>query len=247
MKHNFPTWAWVLTANFSEGLPYTIINVLLVALLADMGCSNGVAAMIPSLLALPWMWKFVWAPFVDVYSTKQRWMQWMMIILFVTFFAMAALLNTSFWLWAVIGCSMIAAMASATYDVACDGYYMIALDKRNQSAFVGIRNTCYRIAMVFGQGALVVLAGVFERRLGSVPKAWSATMVVSAAILALVAVYHSLMLPVPSEDGSRGGKTASSVFSEFGMAFSSFFGRLFIISSAVFINLYHSKLFHHCS
>ena len=189
MQHKVRTWSWVISANFSEGLPYTIINVMLVNLLADMGCSNGVSAMIPSLLALPWTWKFLWSPLIDTHFTKRRWMLAMQLLLAASFFLVAFCLNSPWWLYIVIGCSSIAALASATYDVSCDGYYMLVLPPAEQAFFVGIRSTAYRLGMLFGSGALVILA-----KDGS-PEAWQRTFFVAAALLLFLAIAHKFLLP----------------------------------------------------
>ncbi len=189
MQHKFSTWSWILTANFSEGLPYTIINVMLVALLADMGCSNGLSALIPSLLALPWMWKFLWAPFIDTFGTKRQWMLWMQGIMALVFVAVAASLHTSYWLSIIIAGSALAALASASYDVACDGYYMLALNKQEQAFFVGIRSTAYRLGMLFASGFLIVLA-----KEGTISD-WTLTFCISASVVLLLLLAHSWLLP----------------------------------------------------
>jgi len=189
MQHKLSTWSWVLTANFSEGLPYTIVNVMLVALLADMGCGNGDAAMISSLLALPWMWKFLWAPLVDTISTKRKWMLAMQCIMVVAFTGIALTLQTPYWLAIVIFGSSVAAMASATYDVSCDGYYMLALNPQEQSFFVGIRSTAYRIGMLFASGFLLIMAkeGTAE--------AWTRAMFITAACVGSLLCLHHWLLP----------------------------------------------------
>lgn len=187
MQHKFSTWSWVLSANFCEGLPYTIVNVMLVALLADMGCSNGIAALIPSLLALPWMWKFLWAPFVDTVSTKRRWMIRMQGVMGLVFLIAATCLHTPFWLSAIIALSIVAAMASATYDIACDGYYMLSLDQQQQAFFVGIRNTAYRLGMLFASGFLIILA-----KEGSASD-WSFTLFVAAGLMLLLMLLNIIL------------------------------------------------------
>jgi heme/copper-type cytochrome/quinol oxidase subunit 3 len=50
------------------------------------------------------------------------------------------------------------AFSSATHDIAADGFYMLALPSHEQAWFVGIRSTFYRIAMIAGQGLLVMIA-----------------------------------------------------------------------------------------
>ena len=133
---------------------------------------------------------------------------------------------------------VITGFASASHDISADGYYMIALDETRQSAFVGIRNTFYRIAMVFGQGVLVVLAGWLETRTGTVSRAWSLTLLSTAILLAVVALYHSMVLPRPDEDRTEGRKTAGEVAKEFGRAFASFFTKPGIGLAIAFMLLY---------
>ncbi len=58
------------------------------------------------------------------------------------------------------------AFSSATHDVAADGFYMLALSDHDQAWFVGVRNTFYRLAMIAGQGLLVMLAGFLEMARG---------------------------------------------------------------------------------
>ena len=66
------------------------------------------------------------------------------------------------------------AFASATHDIAADGFYMLGLPEHQQAAFVGVRSTFYRIAMITGQGLLVVVAGKLEAS-GDLKTAWSIT------------------------------------------------------------------------
>lgn len=189
MQHKLRTWSWVLTANFSEGLPYTIINTMLVAMLSDMGCSNGLAAMIPSLLALPWMWKFLWTPFIDTHSTKRRWMLAMQVVMALVFGIIAISLNSSIWLTVVCIGSAIAAIASASYDVSCDGYYMLALKPQQQAFFVGIRSTAYRLGMLFASGFLIILAKE------GTADAWQRTFLITTGLMLLLVILHKYLLP----------------------------------------------------
>jgi len=61
------------------------------------------------------------------------------------------------------------AFSSATHDIAADGFYMLALDSSEQSFFVGIRSTFYRLAMITGQGILIIIAGSLESFTGLEP------------------------------------------------------------------------------
>ena len=240
-KSNRNPWIWVPTLYFAEGLPYFIVNTISLVMFKDMGMDNGTLALLTSLLSLPWMIKPLWSPFVDIFKSKRWWIIAMQLtmaaaVALIAVSVPAAARTSSFTISLIF--FAIAAFASATHDISADGYYMIALNDRNQSAFVGIRNTFYRIAMVFGQGVLVVLAAFFEKRLGGVSAGWSATLAVSAALLAAVTVYHSLLLPKPAEDADRNGGMAGEVLKEFGRAFSSFFTRKGVWMAVAFMLLY---------
>lgn len=238
-KSNSKTpWLWVPTLYFVEGIPYFIVNTISLIMFKDMGMDNGTLALLTSLISIPWVIKPLWSPFVDIFRSKRWWIVTMQLVMLaaIGLVAFSARLST-FTLTLIL--FIIAAFASATHDIAADGFYMIALDGKRQSAFVGIRSTFYRIASVFGQGVLVVLAGVLERRMDNIPAAWSVTMLVSAALLLLLALYHAFILPRPADDRSAGEvRTAGDVVREFGGAFASFFTKKGVWLAIAFMLLY---------
>lgn len=248
-KLNSP-WAWVPTLYFAEGIPYFIVNVISVTMFKRLGMSNGDLAMYTSLLYLPWVIKPLWSPFVDVIRTKRWWILAMQLLITLGFAALALSVSPDSFGFSLV-CFYIVAFASATHDIAADGYYMIALDKRRQSLFVGIRSTFYRIASVFGQGIIVVMAGVLEERLGNIPRAWSLTLGASSVIFAAIALWHLFALPkVESPAGSMaenpnstetpaGGKAETArIFRDFARAWKSFFLKDGVWLAIVFMLLY---------
>ncbi len=237
MKTKSP-WLWVPTLYFVEGLPYFIVNTISVIILKDLGMDNGRLALLTSLIGLPWLVKPLWSPFVDIFKSKRWWIVTMQALMAAAVAVLALTLPAaSPFTWTLI-LFVITGFASASHDISADGYYMLALDEKRQSAFVGIRNTFYRIAMVFGQGVLVVLAGWLEKRTGAVSRAWTLTLVGTAALLALFTLYHSLMLPRPEEDRTEGRKSAGEVAREFGRAFGTFFTKPGIGLAIAFLLLY---------
>ena len=229
-------WIWLPSLYFAEGLPYFIVNTISVVMFKDLGMDNGTLALITSLIGLPWMIKPLWSPFVDIFRSKRWWIVTMQLLmaLCVALIALSAGLST-FTVCLIL--FALAAFASATHDIAADGFYMIALDDRRQSAFVGIRNTFYRIAMVFGQGVLVVIAGLLQRRSGSVVTAWRGTLLVAAAILACLTVWHSFSLP-RSEGRESAIGSAKGTLREFAGAFISFFSKKGVWMAVAFMLLY---------
>ena len=193
-------WLWVPTLYFAEGIPFFIVNVVSVTMFKRMGMGNADLAMYTSLLYLPWVIKPLWSPLVDVVRSKRWWILMMQALMTVCFAAIALGLPSSpgapvgaFGLCLVL--FYITAMLSATHDIAADGYYMLALDEHQQSLFVGIRSTFYRIASVFGQGVIVVIAGLLETRYGDIPRAWRVTLLASAALFLIITIWHQFILP----------------------------------------------------
>lgn len=187
-------WAWVPSLYFAEGIPYFIVNVISVTLFKRLGMSNGDLALYTSLLYLPWVIKPLWSPVVDVFKSKRWWILVMQAIITVSFALLALSVSPD-----VFGLSLVIfyviAFASATHDIAADGFYMLALSEQEQSLFVGIRSTFYRISSVFGQGVIVVVAGLLEERMGSIPSAWNVTLLLCGALFALLTLWHCRSLP----------------------------------------------------
>lgn len=230
-------WLWIPTLYFAEGIPYFIVNVLSVTMFKRLGMPNAELAMYTSLLYLPWVIKPIWSPFVDVIRSKRWWVLAMQVLMTAGFAALTLSASPD-----LFGLSLVifyvVAFASATHDIAADGFYMIALDKKDQSLFVGIRSTFYRIASVFGQGVLVVIAGVLEQRYADIPKAWSMTLLISSVIFAALTLWHFFAVPKAEDDGNSEKKTASHILKEFARAWVSFFRKDGVWLAMIFMLLY---------
>lgn len=260
-------WLWVPTLYFAEGIPYFIVNVISVIMFKKLGMGNGDIAMYTGLLYLPWVIKPLWSPFVDIIRTKRWWVVSMQVIMSAAFAVVAfslpdpasisiagessgeAVSGTPVSLFSLtLVIFWITALASATHDIAADGFYMLALDHGEQSFFVGIRSTFYRLSSVFGQGVLVVVAGLLETKFGNISLAWSVTMLICAVLFASITVYHILSLPRPAADspvrsavhGSDMEKSAHAeeIMREFGQTFVTFFRKKGVWFAVVFMLLY---------
>lgn len=252
-KKTISPWAWVPTLYFAQGIPYFIVNNISVIMFTKMGVPNGEMAMFTSLLYLPWFIKPFWSPFVDIIKTKRWWtvtMQMVMSVALILLFAtlprpsadMIASGQTPISMFTVtLVLFMITAFASATHDIAADGFYMIALSQSNQAAFVGIRSTFYRLASIFGQGVLVAIAGMIELKSGNIPRSWSLTLLISAIIFSVVTLYHTFIIPKPQADKSTlegETKTGSAIFKEFARSFVTYFKKPYVWIAIVFMLLY---------
>lgn len=253
LKAQSPWW-WIPTLYFAEGIPYFIVNNISVIMFTRMGVPNETMALYTGLLYLPWTIKPLWSPFVDILKTKRWWIIAMQLLMTAAFVAltltiprpspeMIAAKGTPVSLFTItLLLFTLTAFASATHDIAADGFYMLALNPNQQSMFVGIRSTFYRISSVFGQGVLVFIAGMLERSTGNIPLAWRITMLVSALIFAGITVYHTFIVPRPAEDAPRlaaesKGK-AKEIAREFIAAFGTYFQKKGIVAALLFMVLF---------
>lgn len=256
MKTNQPSpWMWIPTLYFAEGIPYFIVNNISVTMFTKMGVPNGAMALFTSLLYLPWAIKPLWSPFVDILKTKRWWILSMQILMSVTFIlttlsiphpdaATIASQTTPISLFTfTLILFIVTAFASATHDIAADGFYMLALDQQQQSFFVGIRSTFYRLSSIFGQGVLVYIAGYIERTSHNIPLSWTLTMAITSVIFTLVSLYHTFVLPKPKADGIRHieesqQRQAQAIWKEFARTFVTFIRKPGVLLAIVFMLLY---------
>ena len=130
------------------------------------------------------------------------------------------------------------AFNSATHDIAADGFYMLATDEREQAMYVGIRSLFYRVAMIAGQGLLVMLAGVVGTRTGSVAHGWAVTFGLLAAIFGLFGLWHRFVLPKPDSDRPGNAREIPVFVREFLATFGSFFRKPRNLVLMLFLLLY---------
>ena len=237
-KNNTSPWAWIPTLYFAQGLPYVVAMTVSVIMYKRMGISNTDIALYTSWLYLPWVIKPFWSPFVDLLKTKRWWVVSMQLLIGAGLAGVAFLIPMPFFFQATLAVFWLIAFSSATHDIAADGFYMLALDSPQQSFFVGIRSTFYRIAMISGQGLLIILAGAMERITGDIKLSWSITFFVLAGIFILLMIYHRYILPRPDSDTSSSKTNASEIFREFGITFGSFFRKKEILIALTFMLVY---------
>jgi len=250
-KKSISPWFWVPTLYFAEGVPYFLVNNISVMMFAKMGVPNDQLAFFTTLLYFPWFLKGIWSPIVDVVKTKRWWIVSMQVLMTVLCVLLTVTLPhpdaatiaakgthvSMFTLTLVL--FIIAAFASATHDIAADGYYMLAHSQSSQAKFIGIRSTFYRIASVFGQGVLVFIAGMVEKRNGDIPYSWQVTLGVTAVVMFIITLYHIFVLPKSDNDKPRASAgDASASMRELGNSFKTFFTKPGVGLAILFMLLY---------
>lgn len=251
-------WLWVPTLYFLEGIPYVLVNQVSTMMFTKMGVPNGQMALFTSLLYLPWVIKPFWSPFVDLIKTKRWWTIAMQILLTAAFIgltvtiphpdvSMIAAQQTPMGMFSVMLIIFwITAFASATHDIAADGFYMLGLSHSDQAWFVGIRSTFYRIATIFGQGAILFIAGRLETSTGDIPLAWQISLLITSVIFAVFTLWHTFFLPKPAADAQRQSEAdkedstekAKFIIYEFARTFITFFKKPGVWLAIIFMLFY---------
>ena len=235
-------WSWIPTLYFAQGLPYVVVMTLAVIMFKRLGINNTDIALYTSWLYLPWVIKPLWSPLVDIVKTKRWWVITMQLVIGGGLAGIALTLPGPHAFRYSLAFMWLLAFSSATHDIATDGFYMLGLDTKKQAFFVGIRNTAYRLAMLTGQGLIVMFAGWLEKTYSStlpeeiaVPRAWSVTFYLLAILFVLLFLYHQFILPKPGNDVPvKNGNPLNAFF----QTFITFFQKKGIIAALAFILLF---------
>jgi PAT family beta-lactamase induction signal transducer AmpG len=234
MRSSRLPWLYIPSLYFAEGLPYIIVNTVSVILYKRMGMSNEFIGL-TSILYLPWILKMFWSPLVDIKKTRRYWIIATQFVMAGLFAVLALSISTPLFIPLTLTLFIMIAFISATHDIAVDGYYMLALDRNQQAFYIGVRSLFYRLALLCGQGLLVVCAGSLEEKTGAIPLSWMLTMFIPAVVFSAACLFHLQCLPRPGEDRSAGTAVTRRDFSA---AFKSYFTQSGIARIVLFILLY---------
>jgi len=235
-KNTRNPWAWIPTLYFGQGIPYVVVMTLSVIMYKNLGISNADIALYTSWLYLPWVIKPLWSPLAELIGTKRGWIVALQFTVGVALALVALTIPGPRVFQMSLAVFWLMAFASASHDIAADGFYMLALEPHAQAAFVGVRSTFYRLASIGGQGGLVYLAGELQERTGSMTTAWSIVFFVVALMFGVMATYHLLILPRPV-DAARSASAGNQV-REFFRVFAEFFRKPGIAVILGFLLLY---------
>lgn len=230
-------WAFVPILYFLQGVPVVMVQELSGTLFTKMAIGTAAIGLWTSLLKLPWSFKPLWGPMVDLNFTKRKWVVAMQGAIFLVLLLAALTMKSSGFFSLIIIAFMAVAFLSATHDIACDGFYLLALNKKQQAAFVGVTSTFFRLARIAVTGGLVYLAGSIERRSGDIPYSWMIAILAGAGLYGILAVINLVAMPKPAVDvegGARGGDSKVP----FVEAIVSYFRQDRILAILAFILLY---------
>ncbi len=206
------------------------------ALYKSLGVSNADIAFYTSWLYVPWVIKPLWSPLVELLGRKRLWIVATQFLMGAVFASVALTIPGPAFLQATLALFWLLAFGSATHDIAADGFYLLALPEYQRAAFVGVRSTFFRFAMIAGQGGLVWLAGRWIRAGTGAAQAWCWVFAILAGFFALVALYHHFALPRPTCDVVA--KPSRNVLGGSLAVFAAFFRKKGIVPALAFLLFY---------
>ncbi|MEG0851656.1 MFS transporter [Flavobacterium plurextorum] len=219
---NHTPWFWIPLLNFASGLPYAVIISVSVIMYKNLGISNEDIGVYTSLLYLPWVIKPLWSPFIDLTGTKRKWFLSMQLLISIAFLLVGFTIPLNGFFIMTLAIFWVAAFASASNDIASDGFYLLVLPKEQQSFFLGIRSTFYRLSMLAGNGLIVLFAGYLEHKYGDNTKAWSYTMIAVGLLMTFITAYNFIFTPKNEINASANDKKTQQ-HQSFATVFISFF------------------------
>jgi PAT family beta-lactamase induction signal transducer AmpG len=234
-KHKHPA-SWIPTTWFAMGLPNLALGGTVVSLLyKSQGFSDSQIAFWTGIIILPWSFKPIWGPFMELYKSKKFYIYTSQLICGLLFALSVLSLYTPAFFSISIVLFLLTAFFGATQDIAADGLYLKELNPQLQAKYVGWQGTFYNIAKLFSNGGMIFLAGVLIPVTGNT-NAWAVVLAVYAVCMLLLGLYSRRVLPndqVAAQSGS-----ATEVWKTLADVIKSFFRKQYIWAGILFIMLY---------
>jgi PAT family beta-lactamase induction signal transducer AmpG len=177
-----PKMLAILFLGAASGFPNQITESALQAWLKDTGATN-ITIGVMSYVALPYLLKFLWAPFIDRYplpllGRRRGWMLAMQAALAATI-ALFALQNPAVGLAPITACAVAIVFFSATQDIAFDAYRTDVSLPSERGLAAAATNLGYRSAAWFASACALIVADHFG---------WRPAFLVLAAVMLLFCV-----------------------------------------------------------
>ena len=205
-RKNISPISWIPTAYFAMGLPFVAISLASVIMFADLGIDEASITFWTSLLILPYSIKPLWSPLLELYYTKKHFAVVCQMLSGICFGLIAFLLPIPDFFAFAIAIMAVITLSGATNDIATDGIYLTALDKKTQARYIGWQGAFYNLAKVLVNGGLVYFAGVLITHFkahdpeNAARYSWMIILGIIACVMCIVSIYHWFYLPVGSRN-----------------------------------------------
>lgn len=231
---NKTPWLWVPTLYLYQGIPYSIVMTTSALFYQSMGINVASFTFWTSLLYLPWTIKPLWSPLVEAYSTKRHWVTMTQMLVAVLFLALGLSFQSTWFYPLSLLTLLFIALGSASHDIACDGFYMLALNTKEQSFFVGIRTVFYKIAMLAALGLIPIIVDTVNTSENNTSWGWTVAFTALGAVMLLLWLFNKHTLPHPTDTTSNNAHSLS-IYKE---VIVSFFSKPGVLPAIGFLLLY---------
>jgi len=199
-------WLFIPGSMVFAAFTWGVVQVIPAIILKSMDLPNSVVGL-AGLLGLPISFRFLFGPFVDARGTKRRWVlvtqRWISGAMLAASSVCAASVFFG-WVSGQIQVLMVVfallAFLSLFHDVAWGGFFLSSVDERDKALFVGVNNAFIRLAIIFAQGFMVMLAGRIEKATGQTMAGWAGCFAVLGLIQIALMIYHHFIYPYPVLD-----------------------------------------------
>jgi PAT family beta-lactamase induction signal transducer AmpG len=240
LPHIRNPWFWVPSSYLAEGIPFALVIWVAGTMFKDLGHSDSDITLSTASIGIAWSLKPFWAAFLDMFKTKKFFVLLMEVVMALLLCGIAVALPLPNYFQITIAVLWVMAFCSATQDICVDGVYITTLDEKGQAKYIGVQGVFWTVGRLVGTALIVWIAGSLKEDYHlPAATAWSWSMMVAAATLALLAIYHWFMLPT----GSIGDRPESikAAFASFGDAVIDFFKKDGIWGMLLFVLLYRSS------
>ena len=146
---------------FSSGLPISLVSSTLQAWFADAGLSIWVTGLM-SLISVPYLYRFLWAPLLDRYSLlnlgkRRSWILLMQVLISIGLYLLSGC-SPHHSPWIMAGLTLCIATCSATQDAAIDAHRTEYLSLPLHGLGASIATLAYRLALLVSGGLALVIA-----------------------------------------------------------------------------------------
>lgn len=231
---NKTPWLWVPTLYLYQGIPYSIVMTTSALFYQSMGINVASFTFWTSLLYLPWTIKPLWSPLVEAYSTKRHWVTMTQMLVAVLFLALGLSFQSTWFYPLSLLTLLFIALGSTSHDIACDGFYMLALNTKEQSFFVGIRTVFYKIAMLAALGLIPIIVDTVNASENNTSWGWTVAFTALGAVMLLLWLFNKHTLPHPTDTTSNNAHSLS-IYKE---VIVSFFSKPGVLPAIGFLLLY---------
>ena len=243
-----PFW-WVPTAFLSMGIGYIMLTNVTSIMFKNLGIDNGRAAEYASYFILAYTIKPLFSPIVEMYKTKKFFVVAAQFGIGAGFGCASLAMSLPSYIPALIATFWVLSFLGSTQDIATDGVFITALDRRTQSLFSGVQSLSWNCAPVIASGGLMYLSGRLHshfmgRGMGADAawvQSWQIVFAVVAVGCLLFPLWHLRAMP----DGARAADSPTSLSGVVRItadAFVTFFQKPRIVSMIAFVFLYQSSV-----